>query len=136
MKSILSKKAWTNAIKENPITFLLLLTIFIGYGYDYIPIPAGKFQHLNPPLNPHSNWWFGKFVTIYIVGFILQISRLIKNISTLDRDVIKVYFCIDFIGFLSYLYQGWPEPKELFIISFCFGVITVILLSLWRLAKS
>lgn len=117
------------------MTFLLLFTILISYGYDFLPIPEGKFQHVNPPEKPHSNWWFGKFVTIYLVGFIFQISRLIKKISDLDRDVVKVYLCVDVVGLVSYYYQGWPEPKAVFIVSFCIGVMVVIFLSLWRLAK-
>jgi hypothetical protein len=124
---------WTkHAIVNNPVTFMLLLTIIIGYGYDFIPIPEGKFEHINPPEQPHSNWWVGKFMTIYLIGFIYQINRFFPVISQLDKDVMSVYFCIDFLGFISYFYQGWPEPKALFIFIYCLGVVTVIFLTLWR----
>ena len=127
----------SHTVKKNPVTFMLLLTILIGFFYDYIPIPDAKeiHEYPNQPDKPHTNWWFYKFCTIYIIGFIFQINRFFEKISRLDKDVMAVYLCIDILGFFSYYYQGWPEPKLLFIVCFCLGVLIIIGLSIWRTYK-
>lgn len=124
-----------HAIIKNPITFILIGIILIGYGYDYLPIPEGKVTHLNPPDKPHSYWWFGKFLTIYVIQIALASMRFIKKISSLDRDFLAVYISFDLLGMLSYIYQGWPEPKELLVFWCCMGFLILILLKLWRLQK-
>ena len=128
-----------HTIKEDPVIFLLLLTIIIGYGYDFLPIPDGKIDHIgnnpHPEHKPHSYWWFGKFITIYLIHFTFEWALILKT-KGLTREFCIVYFLIDFTGFLSYMYQGWPEPKFLFVITFFIGALIIISLNIWRLLRS
>lgn len=127
--------AWIkHTIKENPVIFILILTIIIGYGYDFIPMPDGKVQHPKPPESPHSYWWFGKFITIYLIGFLFEWALIIKT-ESLTKDVCISYFIFDFLGFLSYLYQGWPEPKQSIIIGCCISIIILLILRIWNFQK-
>lgn len=129
--------AWIkHGIKSHPSVFILIATISIAYGYEQIEIPDGKFNHPNPPEKPHSYYWFGKFITIYITGFLGYMQRLLPSApSTLERDVIASYFLFDFLGMLSYIYQGWPEQSERIIIGFCLSCILLVSLRIWRLSK-
>lgn len=126
--------AWIrHAASKNPVTFILIGIILIGFGYDYLPIPEGKMTHINQPEKPHSYWWFGKFLTIYMIQLALAGMRFIKRISDLDKDILAIYLCFDLLGMLSYIYQGWPEPKVTMIIGCCLGCTIVIFL---RICKS
>ncbi len=122
------------AVVKNNVIFILILTIIIGFGYDFIPMPEGKLEHPNPPAKPHSYWWFGWFVTNYLIGFCFEWALILKT-KGLAKDVCISYFLFDLVGFLSYLYQGWPEPKERIIIGFCLSCLTFIALRLWRFQK-
>ena len=124
-----------HTVFKNPVTFILIGIIILGFTYDYLPIPEGKMNHIKQPEKPHSYWWFGKFLTIYIIQLALAGMRLINKISSLDKEVLAVYILFDLLGMLSYLYQGWPEPKSIMIIGCCLGCFIVISLRIWRLLK-
>lgn len=122
-------------VVKNSVIILLLLTILIGYGYDFISIPEGTMEHMKQPLKPHSYWWFGKFITIYLIGFCFEWIIIILT-KGLTKDIAISYFLFDFVGFSSYCYQGWPEPKERIIFGFCLACLVFIFLRSWKLLKS
>lgn len=130
--------AWTkHAIKENPATFILVFTILIGWGYDYLPIPEGKVYYWNGSKGPSYAWYYWITINYYFMGFVLILGWLLPKKSSLDKQVIASYFIFDVLGFLSYQYQGWPNPhKERIIIGFCLSVLILILLRIWKLMRS
>ena len=123
-----------HSIKQNPITFILIGTVIMGFSYDFIEWSDNRFTHFNGNEGVRMGW-FAFFVMHYIIGFALVLMRLIDRISSLDKDVVISYFIFDFLGFVSYLYQGWPEPKEAIIIGFCISCLTLLSLRIWNYLK-
>lgn len=118
------------AVRNNPVTFALLLTVIMGYAYSKIDWPTDKYYHLSgrKGFNFHWHAWI---VMHYIIGLIILSIRFFK-MSELDKDVLIAYFAFDVYGFAWYLYNGWPENTELIITGFCLGCIILILIRLWK----
>lgn len=120
MKNLIRNSAIFQTIKRNKVTGLLLLTVVIGVmstAFDYrneiVNHPSGK--------EGHTMKYFVWFVGNYLNGFVL-LWALFLNKSENDKIVLICYVFWDLIGFFNYLYNGWPEPKELIIISFAASV--------------
>lgn len=118
------------AIFNNKVTFLLLLTIVMGYGFDYIEWSRVPVTQLNGDKG-FSMWWHSWIIMHYLIGYIFLSIRFIK-MSDIDWDVLKSYLFYDVFSLFNYLYFGWPEPKEQIIIGFCLMVSIFVLLRLWK----
>lgn len=137
MLKLLKKTLIYKSVVSNPVIFLLIFTVVLNYGYWLIPLewfPEGKFQHYNPPLKPHSYWWFGYFIIDYLVDFSFVIAIIIST-KGITKDIAISYFLFDLLGMLSYIYQGWPEPTENMVIGFCLSCLVFISLGIWRFLK-
>lgn len=117
-------------ISNNPISFILILTVVIGYLSTSITWPEGSHIHWNGNTGFYINWhrWMQ---SNYLIGFLL-LSIGYFTPSPTDKNVLTCYFIFDLLGYLSYEYLGHPEPKELFIWAFCLSLILFILLQIFR----
>lgn len=119
------------AITNNKVTFLLLLTIVMGYFFDYIDWPKKeRFEHWNGE-EGFSVWWHSWVVMHYIIGFIYLSTRFFK-MSSIDWDAFRCYMAYDIYSLFLYFNYGWPEPKEEIITGFCITVIIFVCIRLWR----
>ena len=118
------------SIRKNKVTYILILTIIVGYLSTYLDFGVGRFEHWNGS-EGFTRPWHGWIVCHYIIGFLLCFMSFFEC-SRLDKNVLATYIFFDFLGFISYMYAGWPEPKELFIWAFCLSLIVFILLQIFR----
>lgn len=118
-------------IKNNKVAFLLLTTVVLGLTYSSIDWPVYKITHWSGKqgFNLHWHVWL---IMHYVIGFIFLITRLVRNMSEIDKDVLKAYLCFDVYSLVWYLYNGWPEPKEIIVIGFVMACIVFVLIRLWR----
>lgn len=117
-----------SALKRNKISSLLLLTILLGVISTQVPIPDDvRFRHINGE-EGHTLPWFVYFTTKYVIGFLFLTMLLIRERTRIDRWMVINYFAWDIVGFFSYFYQGWPEPKMIIVGCFCMSMVIFIMI--------
>ena len=116
-----------NVMKKNKVASFLLLTILLGVISTAFNFPEERFLHPSGKEGHYLNYYI-YFNTQYILGFIL-VGIIISLTKGVNRVVGICYLFWDFVGFLLYQYNGWPEPKILIILAFSTTLITYIILS-------
>ena len=109
-----SIESWKKSIKENRISIVLLSTILIGCISTSLEFSEERVIHWNGKEGDFLSWDFW-FQLKYLIGFIFVLALLIKDRTWIDIQMIWCYFACDFIGFLLYKWQGYPEPKALIV---------------------
>lgn len=112
----------TKSIKNNKVSFILLLTVAIGLSLDWIDWPDGKVSWHD---SPASYSWFAYFVAHYIMGILILICIALPK-SEIDKYVLYSYIVFDTYSMYSYIMYGWPEPKNDIIFGFCLVVLFLI----------
>lgn len=120
-----------NALNNNKVTFILLSTVVLGYLYSSIEWSADKHYHWSgrKGFNFHWHMWI---VLHFVTGLMFQISRFVKKISDIDKDVMLAYLSFDLYSLFWYFYNGWPEPTEEIINGFILACIIFITIRLCR----
>lgn len=119
-------------LKTHKVSVLLLLTIVVGVGVTSFDFGSDRFVLLNGHESKQSVNSVAYFVAHYIIGFIMVGALLVNNRTEIDKWVIINYLWWDFIGLLSYLYQGWPEPKFLIIVCFTTSISILVILNILK----
>ena len=126
--SIGSIKNLVIAIFENKISLILILTILIGVVSTLPEFPEERVTHWNGHAGMFLEWDFYFSLQPFIsIAFVLGYYFVNKK-TWIDKVIIPVYIAWDFIGFLMYKYEGWPDDsnrQKLFLVGGFF--VTVIL---------
>lgn len=117
-------------LKNDNVALLLLLTILLGVVATAFEFPQERFVHPSGKEGHYLNYYF-HFTFSYIIGFVF-VAIIIMLTTGINRIIACVYLFWDFVGFLLYQYNGWPEPKMLIIIAFSVTLILYIFLKKWK----
>lgn len=129
------RKTWNDlkqVINENKISSILLLTMLLGVISTAFTFPDDvRITHVDGH-EGHTLPYAFYFIFHYLIGFAFVAGLLINIRTKIDTWMIQVYLFWDFIGFLSYLYQGWPEPKNLIILGFTTSFVLFVGLNIFK----
>lgn len=119
-------------LKKHKISIVLLITVLLGVistAFDFSD--TERIIHLTGEKGHTLNYAFF-FIFQYLIGFVLIGMLLVKERTQVDKWIVINYLWWDFVGFLSYLYQGWPEPKMLIVLCFCSTIVIFLGLQIFR----